>query len=110
MTGSEGGNVGLGGGHRDDWFSGGDDAEHFTGDNDTFKTSLNGNDVGVGCSENRGNFGAWKEWQEADVLSVGCQRFQTGTLGSVTDKNKSDIFFFELARGSNDGVPCAVKT
>ena len=32
------------------------------------------------------------------------------TLGSVADKNKSDILVFELARGGDDGIPRAVKT
>ena len=110
MPDAEGGNVGLAGGDGDDGFSGGDDAEHFTGDDNAFETLLNGDDVGVGCGEDRGNVGTGEEWQEADVGGVGCQRFQAGTLGPVTDKNKSDIFVFEFARGGDDGVPRAVKT
>ena len=107
---AQGGNVGLRSGDGDDGFSSGDDAEHFAGDDDAFEASLNGDDVGVGGGEDGGNVRAWEEWQEADVVDAGCQIFHAGTLGPVTDKNKSDVFVFEFARGSDDGVPRAVKT
>src|ERR1700726_234014 len=110
MTEAQGGNVCVTGGDGDDGFSGGNDAEHFTGDDNAFEASLNGDDVSVGSVEDRGNFGAGKEWYEPDVSGASCQIFQTEALGTVTDKNKSDIFVLELARGSNDGVPRTVKT